>query len=82
MASLSSVLIVVSSSAWAEGINLPQAEPEEVGMSSERLERIGVAMDRYIDDDLVPGTVTLVSRNGKVVHLDARGKRDVGKSVV
>jgi CubicO group peptidase (beta-lactamase class C family) len=33
-------------------------------------------MQRYIDDRLVAGTVTLVARKGKVVHLEARGARD------
>jgi len=52
------------------------AKPESVGMSSERLARIGPAMQRYIDDRLVAGTVTLVARKGKVVHFEARGARD------
>jgi CubicO group peptidase (beta-lactamase class C family) len=52
------------------------AKPETVGMSAERLGRIGPAMQRYIDSGLVPGTVTLVARKGKVVHLEARGARD------
>lgn len=56
---------------------LPKVKPEKVGMDSARLERIGVAMQRYIDQDLVPGTVTLVARRGKVVHFEARGYRDV-----
>ena len=33
-------------------------------------------MQRYIDAGLVPGTVTLVARKGKIVHLEARGARD------
>ena len=45
-------------------------------MSAERLGRIGPAMQRYIDSGLVPGTVTLVARKGKIVHLEARGARD------
>jgi CubicO group peptidase (beta-lactamase class C family) len=54
----------------------PVAKPETVGMSAERLGRIGPAMQRYIDSGLVPGTVTLVARKGKIVHLEARGARD------
>jgi CubicO group peptidase (beta-lactamase class C family) len=34
-------------------------------------------MQRYIDSGLVPGTVTLVARHGKVVHFEARGFMDV-----
>jgi len=46
---------------------LPTARPEEVGMSSERLARIRVAMQRYIDRKEVPGVVTLVARRSRVV---------------
>jgi CubicO group peptidase (beta-lactamase class C family) len=51
------------------------AKPESVGMSSERLERLDAAMQRYIDADMVAGTVTLVARKGEVVHLEAQGHR-------
>jgi CubicO group peptidase (beta-lactamase class C family) len=56
---------------------LPTARPEDVGMSSERLARIRVAMQRYVDKGLVPGVVTLVARRGRVVYFDALGYRDV-----
>lgn len=61
----------------AEARDLPTARPESVGMSSQRLERIGPAMQRYIDAELVPGTVTAIMRKGKLVHLDVRGSMDV-----
>ena len=61
----------------AEAQHLPMAEPESVGMSSERLERLDAAMQRYIDAKMVAGTVTLVARQGKVVHLKAQGHRYV-----
>jgi len=57
--------------------DLPTASPESVGMSSERLERIGVGMRRLIDAGKIPGTVTLVARRGKVVHFEAHGQRNV-----
>jgi CubicO group peptidase (beta-lactamase class C family) len=56
---------------------LPMASPESVGMSSERLKRIDTLMQRYIDDQMVAGTVTLVARKGKVVHFNAQGLKDV-----
>ncbi len=56
---------------------LPLATPEEVGMSSERLARIGSVMQRYIDYRQVPGTVTLIARRGRVVHFEARGFMDI-----
>jgi CubicO group peptidase (beta-lactamase class C family) len=50
---------------------------DQAGMSPERLARIHTAMARYIDARLVPGTVTLVARHGRVVHFEAAGMRDV-----
>lgn len=55
---------------------VPTAEPETVGMSSERLERLDRVMQGYIDRNEVAGVVTLVARRGKVVHFSALGKRD------
>jgi len=49
---------------------LPTARPETVGMSSERLQRIDAFTQRYIDNQMVAGTVTLVARIQK--H-DGRG---------
>jgi len=51
---------------------LPTAKAEEVGFSGERLARIGPAMQKYIDDRLIPGVVTLVARHGCVVHFESR----------
>jgi CubicO group peptidase (beta-lactamase class C family) len=65
------------SPAPSEAQRLPMATPESVGMSSERLARLDAAMQRYIDGDMVGGTVTLVARDGKVVHLEAQGQRYV-----
>ncbi len=56
---------------------LPIADPEEVGFSSERLARMGPAMQKYIDARMVPGTLTLAARHGRIVHFEARGLMDV-----
>lgn len=60
----------------AEG-KISGARAEDVGMSSERLSRVKVAMQRYIDRGQVPGVVTLIARQGQVVHLESAGHRDV-----
>ena len=49
---------------------LPIASPESVGMSSERLERVNAYFRRYIDANQIAGAVTLIARNGKVVHYE------------
>lgn len=60
---------------------LPITKPDRVGMSAERLQRIGPAMQKYIDQQLVPGTVTLVARHGKIVHFEAQGYMDAENKV-
>ena len=57
----------------AEDDTLPRASPEEVGMSSERLQRVSALMQRHIDQNLLAGTVSLIARHGKIVHLEAQG---------
>jgi CubicO group peptidase (beta-lactamase class C family) len=56
-------------------------KPERVGMSSERLKRVGEAMRRMIADEQIPGTVTLIARKGKVVHFEANGLRDIARKL-
>ncbi len=55
---------------------LPRAEPAAVGMSAERLGRLSAVMQQYVDRDRVAGLVTLVSRDGKLVHLGTYGYLD------
>ena len=59
------------------GGELPVAEPESVGMSEERLQRIDTAMQRHIDAGKIQGAVTALARRGKVVHFEAHGLMDV-----
>lgn len=56
---------------------LPRAQPDTAGMSSERLARIAPAMQRYIDAQLTPGVITAVMRHGKLVHFESQGLMDV-----
>ncbi len=56
--------------------NAPTVRPEEVGMSSERLERLTTRLDEYIANEQIAGAVTLIARDGKVVRLHAQGYRD------
>ena len=52
---------------------LPAAKPESLGLSPERLERIGMAVQRKIDDKRIAGAVTLVVRHGKVAWFKSQG---------
>ncbi len=55
---------------------LPTAEPQTVGLSAERLERISAAVQRAIDQKRIAGAVTLVARKGKVAWFKAQGLQD------
>ncbi len=55
---------------------LPRARPEEVGVSSERLERLTATLHRYVDEGRLAGGVALVARRGKLIYLEAFGQRD------
>jgi CubicO group peptidase (beta-lactamase class C family) len=55
---------------------LQRARPESVGLSSERLKRLGDAFDGYVKDGKLSGGVVLLARRGKVAYVDAFGLRD------
>jgi CubicO group peptidase (beta-lactamase class C family) len=56
--------------------DLPAGKPESVGLSTERLERIGTAVQREIDDKRIAGAVTLVIRHGRVALFKSQGMMD------
>ena len=56
---------------------LAASAPESVGMSSERLGRLTRVLDEYSRTRQIPGAVTLVARNGRVVYHEASGMRDL-----
>jgi CubicO group peptidase (beta-lactamase class C family) len=75
------VALFAAGSAFAASDETPAlTRPEDVGVSSERLERITAAMQRYVDQGNLPGVVTLVARRGKIVHFGAVGLRNVAAS--
>lgn len=66
--------LAVVGSAWAQA--LPGAKPEQVGLSSERLERIGRLVKADVENGRLPGAVALVARKGQVAYFEAFGFRD------
>jgi CubicO group peptidase (beta-lactamase class C family) len=56
---------------------LPVAAPEEVGLSSERLARIGDVFEDYVEEGRIAGAVGMVARKGRLVYADQWGMRDV-----
>jgi CubicO group peptidase (beta-lactamase class C family) len=55
---------------------LPRGTPEEVGLSSTALARIGTALNADIEHGRIPGAVIAVARKGKLVYFEAFGWRD------
>src|SRR5580765_1408313 len=59
------------------GAQAPRSNPEGVGISGERLKRVSELLKRNIDAGNFSGSVTLVSRNGRIAQLEAQGLMDV-----
>ncbi|MGI9627307.1 MAG: serine hydrolase domain-containing protein [Longimicrobiales bacterium] len=57
------------------GVAQTTAQPEEVGLSSARLDRLTQALQGYVEQERLPGAVALVARRGQVVYLEAFGHR-------
>ena len=49
------------------------AKPEDVGLSSPRLARIGEHFKHYVDAGKIAGTFTLVARRGQIAYLEPLG---------
>lgn len=56
---------------------LPVGKPEELGFSTERLQRLTSVFQAYVTDKKMAGSVVLVMRHGKVAYFNSFGKRDV-----
>lgn len=71
------VLLLAISSAQARTLALPEAKPDTVGFSAQRLQRVDDAMRAAVDSNQLAGVVTLVARHGKVVQQTVYGHRDI-----
>src|SRR3954468_7243953 len=72
--------LLASGAAFADD-PLPRAKPEDVGLSSERLARIGATLKSDIEAGRIPGAVIAIARRGKLVALDAYGWGDKAAGV-
>jgi len=55
---------------------LPLAAPEDIGLSSARLARLGAVIASEIERGRVPGAVALVARRGRIGYFESFGQRD------
>lgn len=71
--------LFIGSTVWAGP--LPSATPEDVGLSSERLQRIDTVLNADIKKGTIPGAVVLVAREGKIAYFKSFGMRNKEKSL-
>ena len=79
MKRLSILVAVVLSVLAANGVGatgLPSAKPEQVGLSSERLDRIAQTLRADVEKGRIPGAVVVVARKGRVAYVATVGFRD------
>jgi CubicO group peptidase (beta-lactamase class C family) len=69
------LLVLFPSQSAAQG--LPRGNPQQLGISTERLERLSRAFDQYVEKGMLAGGVILVARHGQIAYLHPFGMRDV-----
>jgi CubicO group peptidase (beta-lactamase class C family) len=55
---------------------LPRATPEDIGLSTAGLARLGRVMQGEVERGLVPGAVALIARRGQLAYFESFGRRD------
>lgn len=60
---------------------LTKTSPEDVGLSSERLNYLTQIFQDYINDDELSGATILVARKGKIAYFESFGKNDIENNV-
>ncbi|HZA01650.1 MAG TPA: serine hydrolase domain-containing protein, partial [Hyphomicrobiaceae bacterium] len=73
-------LLSLAAIALANHSPFAHAADEVAGMSQERMARIAPVMNEQIANEIFPGAVTLIARGGQVVHFEAHGFLDAGKT--
>jgi CubicO group peptidase (beta-lactamase class C family) len=59
---------------------LPEAKPEQLGLSSTRLQRMSDAFKREVDKGTAPGVTVMVARRGQIGWFDAIGRQNPANS--
>ena len=54
---------------------LPHAQPEQIGLSPVRLQKMSDAFKREVDKGTVPGMTVMVVRRGQIGHFEAIGRQ-------
>ena len=59
---------------------LPRAAPETLGLSPERLARVGSTIEAEVREGRMPGAVIAIARRGKLAYYEAFGFQDGGRT--
>ena len=71
------MMVPLAMEAHANGKDpLPRVDPATVGLSAERLARIGTALKSEIEKGRLPGAVVAIARRGKLVYFESFGALD------
>ena len=62
--------------------SLPVVQPEDVGFSSEQLNKIETYFASRVEKGEIAGIVTLVARHGKIAHFSAVGYQDAEQEIL
>jgi len=68
-------VVLLTCAAWSAEISV--VTPEEVGLSSDRLERLSTVMQQHVDEHRLAGVVALLARRGKIAYFETFGMQDV-----
>jgi CubicO group peptidase (beta-lactamase class C family) len=74
------VLCLTLGAAQARDVAVPQAKPEAVGFSSERLKRLDAGMKAIVDSKQLAGVATIVTRHGQIVQQMVYGQADLASN--
>jgi len=75
--SLFACLLFIAFVSTLHAQDLPVGKPEDLGFSSDRLQRLTSVFQAYSNDKKMAGSVVMVLRHGKVAYINSFGKRDV-----
>jgi CubicO group peptidase (beta-lactamase class C family) len=55
---------------------LPKVNPDKVGFSGSRIERMDRTLRSWVEEEKIAGAVTLLARHGKIAHIGVYGSQD------
>ncbi|HWK51179.1 MAG TPA: serine hydrolase domain-containing protein [Steroidobacter sp.] len=69
--------MLVTIAAEARNLSLPEAKPESIGFSADRLQRLDAGMKAVVDSKQLAGIATVVARRGRIVQQMTYGQADI-----